>query len=234
VDGSLREVCICPLGFTGITCSEPTDALDSCHQHEDTHICRHGGLCREVVIGANEIEWKCDCEIADEVNSFAGAMCRRPATEYCNVHGTSFCTNGGTCVNNLVHAKFEATGDCICPPEFTGPHCEFLKVLVDNQDVTHTVSEDDQILSKGIDTKGTENNQERSPTPLTLSLVGIAAILSIVWWKRRQAAISRRESSESYSYEQSIFPLSPTGYHGNDGDNSFNEEEYVLQDVTLT
>jgi|AntRauTorckE5430_2_1112549.scaffolds.fasta_scaffold21612_1 hypothetical protein len=107
VDGSLREICVCPLGFTGMTCSETTDALGSCHHHEDTHVCRHGGLCREVNIGTNQMEWKCDCEIADEVNSFAGAMCRRPATEYCNVQGTSFCTNGGTCVNNLVRASFE-------------------------------------------------------------------------------------------------------------------------------
>jgi len=230
VDGSLREVCICPLGFTGLTCSEPTDSLESCQQHEDSHVCRHGGLCREVDVASDEKEWKCNCEIADGVNSFAGAMCRQPATEYCNFHGTSFCTNGGTCVNNLVQAQLESEGECICPPEFTGPHCEFLKVLMDKQ----YIAEDDQQWNQGIDMKGTDVENASSSAPLILGLVVVAAFISAVLWKRRQSSISRGYSSQSYSYGQPAFPLSPSGYRGSDGGASMDDEEYVLQDVSLT
>jgi len=44
----------------------------------------------------------CDCIVADDVSKFAGAMCRSPATEYCNVGDISFCTNGGSCRVNIV------------------------------------------------------------------------------------------------------------------------------------
>jgi hypothetical protein len=107
VDGSLRQLCVCPLGYTGLTCSEPTQELEHCHQHDEMRVCRHGGLCREIVgTLSHESDWVCDCVIADSVNSFAGAMCRQPATEYCNTSGSSFCTNGGTCVSNLFHVDF--------------------------------------------------------------------------------------------------------------------------------
>lgn len=232
VDGSLREVCICPLGFTGLTCSEPTYSLEPCL--EDSHVCRHGGLCREVDVASDEKEWKCNCKFADGVNSFAGAMCRQPATEYCNLHGTSFCTNGGTCVNNLVQAQFKSDGECICPPEFTGPHCEFLKVLVDMQDFTHYIAEDDQKMNQGIDMKGTDVEKASSSAPLILGLVVIAAFISAIFWKRRQSTTSRGYSSQSYFYEQPEFPLTPSGYRGDDGGASVEDDEYIFQDVSLT
>jgi hypothetical protein len=107
VDGSLHQLCVCPLGYTGLTCSEPTQELESCHEQDGTSVCRHGGLCREIGTSSNQSsEWVCDCGIADQVNAFAGAMCRQPATEYCNMSGSSFCTNGGTCVSNLVYIEF--------------------------------------------------------------------------------------------------------------------------------
>ena len=113
VDGSLREICVCPMGFAGLTCSEPTEALERCHHHGDTHVCRNGGLCRPTLDNdaekehGEEAEWRCDCAIADKVNNFAGAMCRRPATEYCSGDGSKFCTNGGSCVSNLVQPEFK-------------------------------------------------------------------------------------------------------------------------------
>jgi len=114
VDGSLHQICVCPLGFTGLTCLEPTEELDQCHHYHGTHLCRNGGFCRPVDVNEdlnfdqeNRGEWRCDCTIADGVNGFAGAMCRQPATEYCDGNGSSFCTNGGTCVSNLVQYGFE-------------------------------------------------------------------------------------------------------------------------------
>lgn len=109
VDGSLRHICVCPYGYTGLTCLERTEDLDRCHHHDDTHVCRNGGVCKQVFHdnsnsnGRNQ-QWRCDCVIAYEVNSFAGAMCKRPATEYCNEED-SFCTNGGTCISNLVQTS---------------------------------------------------------------------------------------------------------------------------------
>ena len=106
VDGTLTELCLCPLGYIGITCSEKTDELEKCHHVDGTHVCRHGGTCTKVNnFKTQDVDWVCDCEVADRVSSFAGAMCRNPATEYCP-NSPAFCTNGGTCVKNLVGSKF--------------------------------------------------------------------------------------------------------------------------------
>lgn len=134
-----------------------------------------------------------------------------------------------TRISNHFVPLHSSTGECMCPPEFAGPHCEFLKLLFDN-----TIFEGDQNTNKGIDTTGTERNMSNPSTAIILSLVGCAALLSAVWWKRRQSADYRDETSLSYSYEQPVFPLASTGYHGNDVHDAFDEEEYVLQDVTLT
>jgi len=107
-------------------------------------------------------------------------------------------------------------------------------VLVDKQDFTHYIAEDDQKMNQGIDMKGTDVENASSSAPLILGLVVIAAFISAILWKRRQSAISRGYSSQSYSYEQPAFPLTPSGYRGNDGGASMDDEEYVLQDVSLT
>lgn len=76
-DGGLIEHCVCPPGFTGLTCANAA---------------QYGGT-----LGA-------DCSEADEVSNFAGAMCREPSTSYCGNVGITnrgFCTNGGLCKTNL-------------------------------------------------------------------------------------------------------------------------------------
>ena len=125
-------------------------------------------------------------------------------------------------------------GECICPPEFTGPHCEFLKVLVDMQDFTHYIAEDDQKMNQGIDMKGTDVEKASSSAPLILGLVVIAAFISAIFWKRRQSTTTRGYSSQSYFYEQPEFPLTPSGYRGDDGGASVEDDEYIFQDVSLT
>ena len=107
-DGSLGEFCLCPPSYTGLTCSEPTSPLNECYHYGGNHRCRGGGFCRPLSTSTYDLEtmkenvWKCDCLVADRVSRFAGAMCREPSTEYCDAEGDVFCTNGGTCVNNLI------------------------------------------------------------------------------------------------------------------------------------
>lgn len=107
-DGHLAEFCLCPPSYTGLTCSEPTNSMNECYHYQGNHRCKGGGFCRPLYTSTYDLEvmkeqiWKCDCLVADNVSNFAGAMCRDPSTEYCDQEGNSFCTNGGTCENNLV------------------------------------------------------------------------------------------------------------------------------------
>lgn len=106
LSSSIDQLCVCPHGWAGFSCLEPSTSLNPCHKSDGYHVCRSGGLCHRVESFMNidkEEEWKCDCELADHVNTFAGAMCREPAIEYCDSDRSSFCTNGGTCISNLIN-----------------------------------------------------------------------------------------------------------------------------------
>ena len=113
LDGKLREVCICPEGYTGLSCQKKTRSMDTCIQYGDSRICLNGNHCAKVMTEHNlhnsildhandGSEWFCDCAEADGVSAFAGDMCRKPHTEYCNKEGTTYCTNGGSCVNSFI------------------------------------------------------------------------------------------------------------------------------------
>ena len=132
-DGHLREMCICPQGYTGITCLQRVASMERCHQYNtDTHICLNGGYCRQVMndggtdvnagagfLGHNSAthsdgdaaesksEWLCDCIEAAGVSPFAADMCKRPHTEFCDDNGISFCTNGGSCKNHLINPEIK-------------------------------------------------------------------------------------------------------------------------------
>lgn len=235
-DGSLHQLCVCPLGYTGLTCSEPTEEFESCHEQDGTNVCRHGGLCREQVgiSSKNQSKWVCDCAIADQVNAFAGAMCRQPATEYCNLSGSSFCTNGGTCVSNLVHAQFLVSGECICPPEFAGPHCEFLKVLVEKQHQPHSILESEGVKPQEEQAGRPDGNNH---IPLALGLVSITTLVVSVWWKKKSKSNRAQfnvTSNRHLNQPSPAFPLSPLGYsddHFHDGES---DDEFSFQDVALT
>jgi hypothetical protein len=114
--GRLVQTCVCQSGFVGMGCEIP----DPCGE-QDT---------------------QCDycTAVADEMSKFAGMMCRKPFTEYCNAATATsdFCTNGGKCMasfvaahlapgNTTANSQFASLG-CICNPAFYGPHCELLKL----------------------------------------------------------------------------------------------------------
>lgn len=236
LDGSLHQLCVCPLGYTGLTCSEPTEELESCHEHDGTNVCRHGGLCRDIGTSSNQSKWVCDCSFADKVNAFAGAMCRQPATEYCNMSGSSFCTNGGTCISNLVHLEFAVHGECICPPEFTGPHCEFLKVLVEKQYKPHSVLESGDV--KPRDNGRPDRNNH---VPISLGLLSITTLAFSIWWKKRNKSNHEQNNvapSRRMNHSNPVFPVHCSPGYSDDifyqNDDGESDDDCSFHDVTLT
>mmetsp|Transcript_27008 Transcript_27008/g.79803 ORF Transcript_27008/g.79803 Transcript_27008/m.79803 type:complete len:282 (-) Transcript_27008:621-1466(-) len=132
--GDLLEKCVCRPGYEGTTCEL---AVEECSDFESVRqqTCRSGVPCKRIAIAGSGIaRYGCDCGVAMSVSRFAYEMCRQPATEYCgrsnSIQANSFCTNGGSCAGNLGLRKvdkgpFQHEG-CVCPPEFHGPHCEYL------------------------------------------------------------------------------------------------------------
>jgi hypothetical protein len=114
--GHLVQKCICLPGFVGMGCEIPSPC------------------------GVQDTQCDYCTIVADEMSKFAGMMCRKPFTEYCNAvtATTDFCTNGGKCMasfvaahlapgNTTANSQFAGLG-CICNPAFYGPHCELLKL----------------------------------------------------------------------------------------------------------
>mmetsp|Transcript_23479 Transcript_23479/g.43427 ORF Transcript_23479/g.43427 Transcript_23479/m.43427 type:complete len:273 (-) Transcript_23479:164-982(-) len=137
--GYLLEKCVCRPGYGGTACEQ---IIDECSVVVDDNgverqrTCHSGVPCKRStgIDDGSEARYECDCGAAEAVSRFAYEMCRRPATEYCGLfdsaQSNSFCTNGGSCASNLgiqIEDKgpFEHEG-CVCPPEFHGPHCEYL------------------------------------------------------------------------------------------------------------
>jgi hypothetical protein len=135
--GGTTSSCVCPPGFGGIACEIK---LKQCDNSQKT--CFNGMPC--VLKDGNYV---CDCFIADQINPFAGKMCRQPYTNYCSggpvaernkgsATPTFFCTNGGTCTQSSVgtatspgylttNVQYRYDG-CACVDNFYGPHCEYL------------------------------------------------------------------------------------------------------------
>ena len=139
--GMPLQRCVCPYGWTGTGCELEVEQCDI-----NTHTCPNGFPCDTNQYGANN----CDCSIADSLSKAAGRQCRRPYTDYCSStydpnKPLSFCTNGGVCRasvmaakespgNTTVNSRYEHEG-CICPPEYYGPHCEFIHRTVPSSSV---------------------------------------------------------------------------------------------------
>jgi hypothetical protein len=139
--GKLIEICVCQPGFTGVACDEIVEECSSSERR-----CHNGAPCQK----DEDDNWTCSCDAAFALSSFAGSMCKKPITEYCSGRykpdsALSFCTNGGRCKADFIAAQV-APGDtsvnlkyqhegCVCAPEFHGPHCEFLKLTSEPEEV---------------------------------------------------------------------------------------------------
>ncbi|KAL3797675.1 hypothetical protein HJC23_013507 [Cyclotella cryptica] len=126
--GGLLEKCICPPGYTGLTCET---VVEECLLPKLQ--CHNGVPCMLQTGAETEAHYVCDCSVADALSVFAGNMCRNPATTYCGegeIVNRSFCTNGGLCLENLKSStvnEYVTHKGCKCPPEFEGEHCEYVR-----------------------------------------------------------------------------------------------------------
>lgn len=130
--GQMIQRCSCPEGFTGTGCELPAQ---QCNMESMT--CSNGSPCEKL---SDDLH-SCNCAVAEQISRFAARQCRIPYTEYCSDHydpdqSLAFCTNGGKCKagiiaakispgNTTINSKYQNAG-CVCPPEYYGPHCEFL------------------------------------------------------------------------------------------------------------
>jgi hypothetical protein len=93
--GGLIQNCICLPGYTGISCESKVE------QCSVDMKCHNGVPC---ALNEKTGQQYCDCSVADAISTFAGKMCREPATSYCgqgDIKNRSFCTNGGICQSNI-------------------------------------------------------------------------------------------------------------------------------------
>lgn len=172
--GKMIEQCTCEDGYGGVAC----DILIQPCQSDGK--CRNGRACQR---DRESGELSCDCSDADGVSRFAGLMCRNPYTEYCADkydpnESTSFCTNGGKCKSSFIGAQV-APGNttinnayshlgCVCPKEFYGPHCEFLKY---NRETSSETNEDTKGTSGGEEDQETNKDEGNINEPLPPSQV---------------------------------------------------------------
>jgi hypothetical protein len=136
----------------------------------DGHRCLHGSVCVES--DKDEGAFDCDCTQTDLVDSFEGLSCEHQATVYCNddnaVSRTSFCTNGGTCRENVTPES--AHIDCICLGNYKGSHCQFTI----NQKVPSRLG-GEEISSNGYKTSDGDGLKTGVTVFIVLILISIVA-----------------------------------------------------------
>lgn len=123
-----------------------------------------------------------------------------------------------------------SSDDCICPPEFKGPHCEFLAALVNNHSGPQFGTLDTGVSGNKTNTElkkggiGTELS-----IAVGLSICVLAGILLLVVTKtrshRRYGARTRIPSSPG---TESRFPVLANHLHIDDDD------VYELRDVVIS
>ncbi|CAM5161553.1 unnamed protein product [Natator depressus] len=100
-------VCNCRPGFTGIHCEED---INECYMNP----CQNGGTCENF-----PGNYTCHCPFGEKEGiSFGGRNCTEVLLG-CNNHQ---CQNSGLCIPHLKNGHHGSS--CICPPGYTGTHCE--------------------------------------------------------------------------------------------------------------
>lgn len=118
----------CPINKSGPECDIPYESCD-----DKRRLCFNNSKCtlsttKDPV--TNERPYICDCAYATTRQSrFAGMECEHSETNLCSGvkvgHGSTFCTNGGQCMDMTLHGK--SRGGCACPYDFVGAHCQYLR-----------------------------------------------------------------------------------------------------------
>ena len=121
----------CPPNLSGPDCTIP---FEQCP--DETRRCFNNSRC----VRNNRIDpvlgrygYSCDCSFASRVSKYAGFECEHSASVVCddNNKGATphFCTNGGQCGDYVYKAQIHE--GCHCPVDYAGAHCQYLKDLVD-------------------------------------------------------------------------------------------------------
>lgn len=225
--GKLVASCHCKPGFTGIAC-ENID--QECILPERK--CSNGSPCRPKENDDGSTKWACDCALADSLSEFAGQMCRNPLTEYCSgkfdPHSPLvFCTNGGRCRadiigaqvdpgNTTVNSLYQHAG-CVCPRDFYGPHCEFLRLnIVDDLDESFDFKE----VEKGIDGATRPSAERKNKYSFALAILfacmsaALVAIAIKLHFRRRPVGPPVDEVDVNKSQENVSVMSMGTANHG--------------------
>jgi hypothetical protein len=125
---------ICCVFRTGMACEFQTNEKKS-GDGQDVEacgglVCLNGGKCATTITtdsnGDKQEVQHCDCSSAVTGSDFfTGTQCEYKQTSFCSQPGVfvasaDFCTNGGTCRENILSG-------CDCPYAFTGFRCEYQK-----------------------------------------------------------------------------------------------------------
>jgi len=125
--------CACPVGWTGLQCEIKLVVCGELGTEYDQHTCFNGSECRKEKSGKGQIYYRCQCDAAQSHmdSAYAGKYCEHIATTFCDRKGntdgsygtsTSFCTNGGKCLEKTSTEQKHV--GCECPPGYEGSHCE--------------------------------------------------------------------------------------------------------------
>eukprot|EP00538_Stauroneis_constricta_P012494 CAMPEP_0119559076 /NCGR_PEP_ID=MMETSP1352-20130426/11797_1 /TAXON_ID=265584 /ORGANISM="Stauroneis constricta, Strain CCMP1120" /LENGTH=1231 /DNA_ID=CAMNT_0007606639 /DNA_START=288 /DNA_END=3983 /DNA_ORIENTATION=- len=178
------EHCVCPKGFTGVTCGYKVEICG-----ENQHHCLHGSKCV-----SNEGQHACDCALADETLDgdnenalYAGESCQHAATDICTTGSVlpgrplHFCTNNGKC-KSYVSADKPHPG-CECADNWIGESCEVRVGSDAVQDSQRTVG------------PGPDNSVSVMAIAVSTVVIVLTIILAVIILIRSQSPESRDESA---------------------------------------
>lgn len=213
--GKLIQECVCEPGYGGLGCDI---AVPECSSSDR---------------GCNSRTLH--CSTADSISRFASQMCRKTYTEYCTERydpnaPLPFCTNGGKCKSGLIGAKiaprnttvnhdYENLG-CACPPEFYGPHCEFLRhASADTYDESINPTEE----QKGF----------RKPTLKEL-MIGLSVLVTFVFLAMCLHCRRRRKRNATLAPTENDLAQSLTGETATSNETPFKAQRVGVYDDSST
>ncbi len=205
----------CPSGRTGAECSIPYEICP-----DGKRRCFNNSQCARIDAKdqiSEDYKYRCDCSFAETVSKYAGHQCEYSATAYCQPGGGShgvpkrghnyhhFCTNGGLCEEFVLRANLHI--GCNCPRDFAGAHCQYLKALVDINDIENEALFPDVGDNFYAFTPRRRNGNNLTGFTLALSLVilfGIGFLFVKATIRRRNIRKGRRFTSVATGMEMAV------------------------------
>mmetsp|Transcript_19296 Transcript_19296/g.33068 ORF Transcript_19296/g.33068 Transcript_19296/m.33068 type:complete len:256 (-) Transcript_19296:5-772(-) len=171
--------CQCLPLFTGPDCSVPFEVCP-----DGDRQCFNGSECErnnERNPTTGKYGYRCNCDKAFGVSSYAGIQCEFSATSICE-HGRTksnyaFCTNGGQCTKTILPGQHHP--GCTCPEDFEGEHCQYLKGTAPPQDLAPTTPNNNN----------NNNNDGLSGVAtffIAIITIGVVGLFGFIIWRQRR------------------------------------------------